>query len=152
MTLDPNREIQIISERYGRETRIAVAYFQSADNARGELPRSFLKVFRGTERSEDRSSWIWPSTKFTVSSTGWTSLPSTTEDLKNPTEDYVVNNVIDDLLITFLSINMNLIDRPIPEQVTAMTYHEHFDVINLTSLHTLPTRTFNKILLHDCWT
>lgn len=40
------------------------------------------------------------------------SLPSTIEDLKNPTEDYVVN-----VLTTFLSrffINMNLIDQVRP--------------------------------------
>ncbi|XP_011697452.1 PREDICTED: probable kinetochore protein nuf2 [Wasmannia auropunctata] len=74
-------------------------------------------------------------------------LPSTVEDLKNATEDYVVN-----LLTTFLSrfeINMSLIDQPIPEQLIAMPYYEDSDVINLINLHTVVTRIFDKIFLHD---
>ncbi|XP_011875446.1 PREDICTED: probable kinetochore protein nuf2 [Vollenhovia emeryi] len=75
------------------------------------------------------------------------SLPSTIEDLKNPTEKYVVN-----LLSTFLAwfhIDINAIDQPISEQLTAMTYYDDSDVINLINLHTVVKHIFEKIFLHD---
>ncbi|XP_071627655.1 uncharacterized protein [Temnothorax longispinosus] len=75
------------------------------------------------------------------------SLPSTIEDLKNPTEDYIVN-----LLTTFLlqfCINMSLIDQPLPEQLDAMAYYEDSDVINLINLHAVVARIFDKIFIHD---
>ncbi|XP_018317531.1 probable kinetochore protein nuf2 isoform X1 [Mycetomoellerius zeteki] len=74
-------------------------------------------------------------------------LPSTIKDLKNPTEDYVVN-----LLTTFLTrfgINMSLIDQPIPEQLGAMMYYEDSDVINLINLYVVVAQISNKIFLHD---
>lgn len=39
--------------------------------------------------------------------------------------------------------------QPIPEQLTAMTYYEDSDIINLINLHTVMTQIFNKIFLHD---
>ncbi|XP_050447408.1 golgin subfamily A member 4-like [Cataglyphis hispanica] len=78
-------------------------------------------------------------------------LPSTIEDLKNPTEDYIVN-----LLTTFLSrfsIDVNLINQPIPDQHIVMSYYEDSDIINLINLHTVLTQIFDQIFLHDfCFT
>ncbi|KAL6442410.1 hypothetical protein ACFW04_002564 [Cataglyphis niger] len=78
-------------------------------------------------------------------------LPSTIEDLKNPTEDYIVN-----LLTTFLSrfsIDVNLINQPIPDQHIVMTYYEDSDIINLINLYIVLTQIFDQIFLHDfCFT
>ncbi|XP_029672612.1 intracellular protein transport protein USO1-like [Formica exsecta] len=78
-------------------------------------------------------------------------LPSTIEDLKNPTEDYIVN-----LLTTFLSrfsIDVNIINQPIPEQHIVMMYYEDSDIINLINLYTVLTQIFDKIFLQDfCFT
>nr|XP_012219519.1 PREDICTED: probable kinetochore protein nuf2 [Linepithema humile] len=74
-------------------------------------------------------------------------LPSTIEDLKDPTEDYILN-----LLTEFLSkfsIDMNLIDQPIPEQLDVMTYYEDSDFINLINLYTVLTQVLDKIFLHN---
>ncbi|XP_011640708.1 LOW QUALITY PROTEIN: interaptin-like [Pogonomyrmex barbatus] len=74
-------------------------------------------------------------------------LPSTIEDLKNPTEKYVVN-----LLTTFLShfsIDLGVINQPIAEQLTAMPHYEDSDIINLTNLHAIVAQIFDKIFLSD---
>lgn len=75
-------------------------------------------------------------------------LPSTIEDLKNPTEDYIMN-----LLKAFLSqfnIDVNLIYQLVPEQYTVMVYYEDSDImINLINLHAVVTQIFNKIFLND---
>jgi len=74
-------------------------------------------------------------------------LPSAVDNIKNPTEEYIVN-----LLTTFLShfhIDINLIDQPIPEQLTTMMYSEDCDVTNLINLHAVITQIFDKIFVHD---
>ncbi|XP_072752079.1 uncharacterized protein [Anoplolepis gracilipes] len=76
---------------------------------------------------------------------------STIEDLKNPTEDYVVN-----LLKAFLSkfcIDVNLIKQPFPEQYTVMMCYEDSDFINLINLYAAVTPILNRIFLDDfCFT
>ncbi|KAL0113978.1 hypothetical protein PUN28_011353 [Cardiocondyla obscurior] len=75
------------------------------------------------------------------------SLPATIEDLKNPTQEYVVN-----LLTVFLShfgIDISLINQATPEQLNVMPYHEDSDVVNLINLCTVMSQVFNKIFLYD---
>ncbi|XP_012521887.1 probable kinetochore protein NUF2 [Monomorium pharaonis] len=74
------------------------------------------------------------------------SLPSTIEDLKNPTEDYVMN-----LLTTFLSrfnINISSIE-PIQDQFDIMPYHEDSNLLNLINVHAVVTKIFDRIFLSD---
>ncbi|XP_039307401.1 probable kinetochore protein nuf2 [Solenopsis invicta] len=73
-------------------------------------------------------------------------LPSTIEDLKNPTEEYIMN-----LLTTFLTrfnINVNLIE-PSQEQLNIMPYHEDSELLNLINIHAVVTKIFDKIFLSD---
>ena len=74
-------------------------------------------------------------------------LPSTIEDLKNPTEDYIVN-LLKAFLLQFY-IDVSLIYQPIPEQYTVMTYYEDSDVVNLINLHAVVTQIFDRIFLHE---
>ncbi|XP_011137632.1 kinetochore protein nuf2 isoform X2 [Harpegnathos saltator] len=74
-------------------------------------------------------------------------LPSTIENLKNPTQEYIMM-----LLSSFLTrfgINMNLIDQPTMEQCAIMSYFKDSDTINLTNLHAALTQIFDKIFLRD---
>ncbi|XP_029158689.1 probable kinetochore protein NUF2, partial [Nylanderia fulva] len=74
-------------------------------------------------------------------------LPSTIEDLKNPTQDSIIN-----LLTAFLSqfnIDVNVIYQLISEQYTVMTYYEDSDIVYLINLHAVVTQIFNEIFLND---
>ncbi|XP_032686832.1 kinetochore protein nuf2-like [Odontomachus brunneus] len=72
-------------------------------------------------------------------------IPSTIEDLKNPTEEYIMK-----LLTSFLSrfgIDINLINQPTAEQSSIMTYFKDSDIIQLINLHAALTQIFDKIFL-----
>ncbi|EZA48097.1 hypothetical protein X777_14206 [Ooceraea biroi] len=75
------------------------------------------------------------------------SLPSTLEDLKNPTEDYIVN-LLKIFLLRF-GIDVNLIDRPLSEQHTAMLYYKDSDLVKLINLHAVVTQIFDNIFISD---
>ncbi|XP_031840353.1 uncharacterized protein LOC116430405 [Nomia melanderi] len=74
-------------------------------------------------------------------------LPSSINDLKNPTEEYVVN-----LINTFLRrfyIDVDTIDKPTKEQQVVMSYLEDTDIIRLINLHTAMGQICDRIYIKD---
>lgn len=74
-------------------------------------------------------------------------LPSSINDLKNPTEEFVVN-----LINTFLRrfhIDVGAIDKPTMEQQDIMKYCEDSDIIKLINLHVVMVQICDRIYLKD---
>lgn len=74
-------------------------------------------------------------------------LPTSINDLKNPTQDYVVN-----LLSTFLTqfyIDVYAINKPFMEQQDAMGCFEDSDIIGLINLHVVIAQICERIFLTD---
>ncbi|XP_076248302.1 uncharacterized protein LOC143188117 [Calliopsis andreniformis] len=74
-------------------------------------------------------------------------LPSSIDDLKNPTEEFVVN-----LITTFLRrfyIDVSAIDKPTMEQQNVMLHCEETDIIGLINLHIAMVQICDRIYIKD---
>ncbi|XP_043525154.1 probable kinetochore protein nuf2 [Frieseomelitta varia] len=74
-------------------------------------------------------------------------LPSTINDLKNPTEEYIVN-----LINTFLRrfyIDVSAIDKPTMEQQDIMSSCEDFTIIKLINLYVAMAQIYDRIYVKD---
>ncbi|XP_017761385.1 PREDICTED: filamin A-interacting protein 1-like [Eufriesea mexicana] len=74
-------------------------------------------------------------------------LPSSINELKNPTEEFIVN-----LINTFLKrfhIDVNAIDKPTMEQQDIMSYSEDSTIIGLINLHVAMVQICDRIYLKD---
>ena len=74
-------------------------------------------------------------------------LPSSINDLKNPTEEFIVN-LIDTFLRRF-HIDVNAIDNATIEQRDIMSYCEDFTIIALINLHVVMVQICDRIYLKD---
>ncbi|KAK1116437.1 hypothetical protein K0M31_019054 [Melipona bicolor] len=74
-------------------------------------------------------------------------LPSTINDLKNPTEEYIIN-----LITTFLRrfyIDVTAIDKPTMEQQDIMSSCEDFTIIKLINLYVVMAQIYDRIYVKD---
>lgn len=74
-------------------------------------------------------------------------LPSSINDLKNPTQEYVIN-LIDTFLRRF-HIDVSVIDKPTTEQQEVMLYYEDSNIIDLINLHVAMLQICNRIFVKD---
>ncbi|XP_076647325.1 uncharacterized protein LOC143355951 [Halictus rubicundus] len=74
-------------------------------------------------------------------------LPSSLNDLKNPTEEYVVN-----LINTFLKafhIDVDTIEKPTKRQQDVMSHYDNADIIRLINLHVAMVQICDRIYIND---
>ncbi|XP_046833401.1 probable kinetochore protein nuf2 [Vespa crabro] len=76
-----------------------------------------------------------------------TNLPSTIHDLRNPTEDFVINLIV--TFLTWFKIDINSINKPTFEQQVVMSCIEDTDIVSIINLHVIMRQICDRIFIKD---